>query len=503
MAELTRTSELFVTKETTENTPVVPSAGNEAVSLRDGFDLEPSFEVLENDSIKASIGAAEPQLGSENPTFSLPSYLKGSGSEGTVPEVDYLLESLMGSVATRSTERNTVASSTTSVIKVDSGEGAEFARGDALLIKDGTNGYSIRNVLSVSTDDLTLGQNVATAPGTGVNLGRNTAYRPANSSHPTLNAWLYRGDGGALEMISGLRVTEAAITANANEQITADYSATGLKYHYNPIVITTSTNDIDFTDDGGSHSATIATAQTVYRDPHEAGAALQTAMNAVATDTITVTYNDTGANAGKFTVASDGSTFTVDWLTTTDTLGAAFGFTADDTGATSYVSDSAVSWAASVTPSFDSTQPLVAKNNQLILSSDSTETSCLQDGVQSVSLSIATEKTPIDNICSETGRSGSVALQRTVTADIVAIMDKDNALAFKDFRANNDVSMTLNFGTKTAGNWDAGKCVNFYMVQGKITAFKLSDADGVVTMELSVQAHVGSDGLGEFYINFV
>src|SRR5690606_17278141 len=125
-----------------------------------------------------SIGAAAPVLGAEAPALSLNHYLRHSGVEGQEPNFGLLLEGAFGDKSVASTEYDTVANSTAgsssarAVVKVDSGEGVNFERGHALMIKDQTNGYSIRPVFSISSDDLSLGFNLGNAPGSGVNLGK-------------------------------------------------------------------------------------------------------------------------------------------------------------------------------------------------------------------------------------------------------------------------------------------------------------------------------------------
>ena len=69
--------------------------------------------------------------------------------------------------------------------------GSDFrTRRKAVLIKDGTNGYNIRNVLSVATNDLTFAFSVPVAPASGVAVGKCVNYAPANSGHPSFSARL-------------------------------------------------------------------------------------------------------------------------------------------------------------------------------------------------------------------------------------------------------------------------------------------------------------------------
>ena len=147
-ALITRSNVLAVKEETTAGTLITPSAGN-FIPMREGTSVSNELETVNSDQLQAGdIGASETIAVGENPTATIPGYLVHSGVEGTEPEYGVVIESCMGDKTVASTEYDTVASSTTTVVKVDSGEGANFEKGMGLLVKDGTNGYSIRNVKS-------------------------------------------------------------------------------------------------------------------------------------------------------------------------------------------------------------------------------------------------------------------------------------------------------------------------------------------------------------------
>lgn len=500
MAFPSKNSRLAIVKESTEGTPVSPSSGDDFIALREGFDFDYAFEELENSELTGSIGKSKSILGLENPSLTTDSYLRHSGVEGTAPDQDPLYESAFGAKKTRSTERDVVSAtagtaSAAATIDVDTGEGVEFEAGDAVLIKDGTNNYSIRNVESVSGDELTLNFNLDNAPAAGVNLGRNILYKPANSGHPTLSAWLYAANEAAVEMASGMRVTELGVSAEAGQLIESSFSLEGVEGYFNPIEITATSNDLDVTDDGGAFSITLATG--IFKDPHEAGQALEDALNAGGSDTFTVSFSD---STGKFTVSSDGAvTLDLDWASTTDTLGAAFGFTADDTGAFSYDSDDAQDYSSPFTPTFDSSNPLAAKANIGFLG-DFDDNVCFS--IRSIDFTLSDAKEDKLDICADSGKSGTVVDSREVTVDLVANIPQHDADKFKRFRTNQTTKFMWNFGTKSGGNWEAGKCGSLYMKTATISAFKLGDEAGQVVMEMTLSGFVDS-GNSEVFLNFV
>lgn len=361
----------------------------------------------------------------------------------------------------------------------------------------------------MSGDVLTLAWNLGSAPAAAVNLGRNVKYSPADDSHPSISVWEYRANGGAIEHVAGARVTSAAISVEAGQIINASYSLEGTEYKFNPLTVQAGVNDaFDITDDGGTFAGTV-TAKT-YKDPEDLRSALETAINAAATDTFTVTYSDATPNAsGKFTIASDGAVLSLLWKTgasgsdNTDThIGTLLGYSdaADDTGATSYEGDNAITLASPFTPSLDSADPLVAKNNEVFIG-DFADNVCFP--VQSMTFTVEDELTPVNDICAESGQSEKLINGRNVTIELSATLTKYESDTFSRFRQNSDTAFAFHFGEKSGGNWVEGKSGSLYVPTATITSFELGDNDGIVTLDLTMTAFVDSDGNGEVYINFV
>lgn len=508
---ITRKSVLAIMKEVTEGTPVIPSGATDFVALQDDFSMTPNFESLENAELKDSIGVAKSIRGREAPEASMSHYFRASGVVAQAPNFGDLLEAAFGAVSIASTEYDTVLASTTSVIKVNTGEGATFERGEALLIKDATNGYRIRCIDSISGDDLTIGFQVPTAPASGVNLGRAVLYKPADTGHPTLTLWHYAGNGGALQMIAGARVTSMGVEFPAGELINASYSLAGLAYYWDPINILSADRYLDFTDDDGTFAAIVATG--FYKDPYELASAIQDAMNATASNqTYTVTYLDqatdlTAGNGGKFKIVGTGTLLSLLWNTgvnTANSIGDKIGFSlaADDTGTgatTGYSSDAAVSFAAPYSPSYDTADALVAKDNEVMLGGTD-DYVCFK--ASNVSFNLEDAKTDILSVCAVTGVQGSVINQRLVTFSISALLEQYQVEKFKNYRSNDEIKFQYTFGQKSAGNWIAGKCGALYVPTCTITNYEIADADGLYQLNLEIQAFVNSSGQGEVYANF-
>lgn len=504
MALQNRNSVMAIKAEVTESVPVSPTSGsNDYIPLQDGFSMEPSFDTLENAELTGSIGIAKPVLGLENPTASISHYIKHSGTEGVEPNFGLLFHSLLGAKDVNSTEYDTIGGSVggsatvQGKVVVDAGEGAQFQKGQGLLIKS-AGGYEIRNVESISTDDLNLSFNIDHNPASGTNLGKSVSYIPANEGHPTFSTWVYRANGGAVEMMAGSRAISCTVNAAAGEFVNADFSFEGVEYYFNPIEITATSKYLDF-NDGADKNAVVA--EGFYKDPHDLAAAIQIAMDAVTTDTITVSYSD---STGKFTISSSGGTFNLEWNTganSANTIGTKIGFlvAADDTGGGPYTSDNAIVLSAPQTPSYDPTSPIAAKNIEVLIG-DYNDYGCI--GASSVTVNMTNTKADLLDLCAVSGKEGSLITSREFTVDVVARLSQYDADKFKRFRQGLNTAFCLNIGEKSGGNWIAGKCINFYSPTTTISSFALGDEDGVITLEMTLTCYV-ADGQNEFYVNFL
>lgn len=506
MAEVTRKSRIAIKKETTEGTPVLPATGTDFIAVQDGFTFAPETDVLENAELRSSIGTAKPILGLERANVELSHYLRHSGVEGQAPSYGAILESALGSVDVESTQYLTASGSTTSVINVTTGSGANFRRGQGLLIKDATNNYSARPVLSVATDALTLGFQVGTAPASGLGLGKNVGYLVADDSHPTITTTLYRGNGGNIEVVSGNRVTDLSIEVTAGELINMSATMVGRNYYFDPIEITATTKYIDFTTDTGS-GLTAILSEKLYRDPHDLASEVQTKMDAAAgaSEVITCVYNDTGANKGKSTItAASTAVFELDFATGANTANSAatkLGFTvADETGALTYTSDSVQSWAALVSPSYDAADPRAAKSCEVLIGdADDTLNVCVQE----MTINLTNDRQELECISAETGVDSSLIAGREVTVELTATLDRHDADKFKRYRLGSATAFLFNFGDKLASNWIAGTVGQVYLPTTTVTAFEVTDVDGIVGLNLTLQAYVDNSGNGELYVNFL
>lgn len=499
----TKSSVLALVAETTEGTPVSPTGATEYTALQDDFSIAPQFDVLENAELRSSIGSAKPILGAENPTFDMSHYLRHSGVEGQEPDYKQMLYSGFGGKSVAGTEYDTATGSTTTVLKVGAGEADTFERGELVLIKDATNGYRIRALDAASSADLTLGFAVPTAPAAAVNLGKCVLYKPANEGHPTFTAWHYLGNGGAVQMIAGVRVVALGFEASAGELVNVSVGMEGIGYFFNPIETTSSKRYIDFTDDSGTYAAVVAA--DFWKDPHELAAAIQTAMNDLSSEDHVVVYQDAD---GKFKFTCPGSTvLTLKWNTgsnTANTIASKIGFSAaaDSSAASGTVgyTGSALSFASPYTPTLDSADPIAAKNHEVMIG-DSDDYVCFD--ASEISVNVNNTRSVTGSICAESGRSGSRITGREVTVSVTSELQKYDADKFRRFREGSTTKFQYSFGLKSGGNWIPGYCGALYLPTLTITSFSIEDSDGIATLVMEGRGYVNSTGQGEVYAGLV
>lgn len=506
MAYASRSAVTAFSRETTEGTLVDPIATDFTV-VREGASISGAMNTVTSDELRNSIGASKAFATSQAPTGSIPKYFKPSGVEGQAPDYGILIESCLGGVDTNGTEYSTIAASTAgtasaaAVLKVTPGVEANFQVGQAVLVKDGINGYAVRNITALASGELTSSFNFGTAPGSGVGLGKAVLYYPSDVSQPTYSAHWYQSAQAASGVhlaMAGCRTTSMNIEFVANELASASFEIGGLSFYQNPITIAAASRYIDFVDSAGTKSCQLS--QKTYSSPIDLANEIATKMSAASVDTISCAWSN---STGKFTISSDGSTLSLLWNSGTNTANSAktkLGFSnTDDTGALTYTSDTAQSYAPPVTPSYDEQPPQVVRYNMLQIGSFS---DYLCAGGSSLTVSIGTPKTDIPNWCAETGLDESVVLSREVTVSATLKFEKHNVQQFYNLINNAETQLSFVHGQRVAGNWVPGTIVSVFLPTVSLTASTIADQDGYLVVQIEGTAFVGND-LQDIYINFL
>jgi hypothetical protein len=499
---------MALVEQSDEQTPAAPSTGTDFIALEEGFTpLSPEAEEITNPNLTGSTGVAKTIRGLESAPTSFDHLLHGSGVEGQAPSwATKLMKNFFGAESVRGTERDTIGGSTKTAVNVDTAEGSEFSRGDAILVKHSGLPWEIRNVLSVAGDVLTIPQELVNAPALGVNLGLNVLYAPEDDNNVFHSVWQYLGNvvGGKVLLGIGERVTSFTISGTAGDLLNVAYEMNGIQVKTDPIDTTTN-NKIDF-NEGGPEINTEVTAQ-IWSDPIQLADAIAVALNAAGAANFTCTYDDT---TGQFTVTSDGVTFQLLLSTGTNGSGGTdtnvfqqmgFDDSADKTGALTYTSDNPVTKKSSITPVFDNADALVLRNMEVMLSDESGEIAC----VEAESIEVTGENTVGDklSLCAPTGKRGTLVTQREFGVTIVGDIEDHAVKRFKNFRENDELVMTMNLGEKDAsGNWLPGRVINIHSPTMKIDSLEVQDSDGKIQLSIELSAFV-KNGLKEFFINQV
>lgn len=404
--------------------------------------------------------------------------------------------------ASNGIERVTDAGSTTTNI-VTTAACAEILAGSAVLVQDGTNGYSLRGVSSKpSTTEIEPNFALPGAPAAGVALGKCVSWIPVNSGHPLLSFWLYHANGGATSAMAGGQVTSMDLSLQVGQILNMAFNAGGTQYMFNPILIGATNKFLDFTDDGGTEAVSVP--EGWYRSPIELATALQDAMNAASDEEFTVTYNSYGANKGKFTIATSTSTvLSLLWQSganTANSIGTTLGFlvAANDTGATSYNSDNVQSYADAQTPSLDDSEPLVAKDMEVLFGDQSNFQSLC---VQTMDGNIGNTVQDVECLNAQSGVDSKVVQGRTNSFDMVVVMEQHEVDFFDRFVNNRDAKFQFSWGAKAGGNWIPGRSGIIWSEKVKISATTVGDNNGIVTRIVTIAAYMDSAGNPEVYAN--
>ena len=504
-SNVTRSSVVFIKEESVENTFEPITAATQAIQLREGFAITNEPEIIESDALQSGIGKAKPIRVGASPKFSLPIYPRASASEGVEPELGIVYKSLFGSKDVQATERNTVAGSTVSILNVDSGEGVEFPVGVALIVKDATNGYSIRNVDSVSTDALTLNFDLDDAPASGINLGKHVSYIPVSSGHPTFSLEAHQAASSAAykQAISGLRANSLSFEFPAKNLAVGTIECQGVNYYFNHVAITSSNFDIDFVDDGGT--VTCELEAKVYETPIAFAAEVTTKMTAASVgsgnDTITCTYN---SSTGKYNLASNGTTFSLLWLSGTNNATGAYaklGFAkVDETLATDYDSDVAADYDPAYAATIDSTDPIINREGEFLIG-DSTDNTCRK--ASNITVSIGVPSTEVKSICSSTGTLEYVPSERTCTVTGNIILEKYEVEIFDRSINNTNTKFMVNVGPRTSdGNWTPGSVQNIFFKNAVINTATVQDEDGYAIIAVEAVGYI-TGTQKDVFLNFI
>lgn len=493
-SSLQRASVFAVKEESTSGDLILPTAGTEFVPLRPGFTMAPTLEELSSDEMVNDIGMTKSYIGLETVEGTHPAYFKSKGSAG-FPNWEIILRSSLGAKNQRTSTDTVVVGSTVTAIKV--ADASLYAVGQAVMI----NG-EIRNITALNTTTDILTMNFAfTTVNTGDTIQKCYCVLPAASGHPSYSAVVYRASGAAIEAAAGCLSKQVTMTMEAGKQAEINFNFEGTKYFYNPIEITATNKYLDIEDFATNVVAATLT-EKIYRSPDELAAEITTKAAAATGEAVTCTFS---SSTGKFTIANGAGTFKLLWNTganTANSVGTTLGFlvAADDTGAATYTSDSAITYPVPYTPSYDSVDNVIIKGAELFIGS-STDNFCRK--TDTVTVTIDTPVTNASSICSETGVLEKLILSREVTLSCSILLEKHEVALFTKFINSSTTQAMVNFGPTSNNLYTVGKSINVCIGNFVITGHKVS-GDEILRIDIEGKGFISSTtDLKDIYVNFV
>ena len=497
-----------------------PTNGSQFLAIQPDFSLAPNFTTTENVELKDDIMSGKNIVTGEAPTGTFSHYLTGSGTAGTPPEYGSIVQASFGGFRSLSTEQTLAAGSTTSVLKFTNAAGAaSFKKGDACLVKDSTNGWSVRPVESVSGTDVTLGFNLTSAPATGTKIGQFVTYFPMSDNIPVFDIWHYIGGGeSGVENIKDCRVTSMSLTANAKDLINCTFSFEGTQYRFNK----------DFTQNfrlfAYNNKLTVVNTQGGTRTSTEVELTAQSYATGalLATEIQTKVSAITGLNSFRATFSNNRFSFTSTAAYLFDfqaansvpegaqTLADVLGFestdvssTAPSTGTKASTKDAAQyrDYGSGLTESYDDTDPVIARGQQIFIG-DAADNICIDSS--SVSVSVSTPKALITSICEESGNYRSLISGRSATVTVSAHLQDDDQRFFDKFQQGDTTQFALVAGKKTGtGQWKPGETWVVYGSPASITSWSVTSSNDVYMLDLELTCYSPGDGTGSIFLSYV
>jgi len=235
MAFLSRKSAaIYVTAESVEGTAVDPSVDDDSISVNvDGFEVNGDKELVERNVLRSSIGKVNGRTSIKTSSISLSMEAAANIVEGSAPENDLLLKSLLGGKRQITVEVTSGVGSTASVINIDDADIGNFNRGDIVVIKE-AGAYHVSPISevdsSVGSANITLLIPADTSIGDGATIGKATTYFGADSGHSSLTITNYFEDAIKLQA-TGVKVASMSLDNFSTGQIPSfSFSGNGLGY---------------------------------------------------------------------------------------------------------------------------------------------------------------------------------------------------------------------------------------------------------------------------------
>lgn len=163
-------------------------------------------------------------LGRKSSTVSIETDLipSGNASTPTAPDIDVLLEALMGSKRTATANSTTTAGSTTTVVNLTTGGVAAMglAAGDMVGVNVSTAfGIEVRQVVSIATDAVTVDRALSAAPATGRAVYGAVTYTLDHTAFVSLYLWMFGSGTGYRHAVPGVTINDLALALSFTQDV--------------------------------------------------------------------------------------------------------------------------------------------------------------------------------------------------------------------------------------------------------------------------------------------
>lgn len=218
-------SSVAIKEEATENVYEAPTASTDYIPVKEGFSPEITTEELEREVLDGSREKRAPRKGITGATLPMPVELTTNETEGDAPQVlGLLMKSLLGQERQIATETTTDVGHTVNTIELQLGDGAKFAKGDCIVVKE-ANDFRYCAVESISGDQLTVFPSMDSAPSDSVVISKASTYY-VGSTLPSLSAEVSYGQEQT-DRLKGLKVASCSVGITAGALPTCDFSLSG------------------------------------------------------------------------------------------------------------------------------------------------------------------------------------------------------------------------------------------------------------------------------------
>lgn len=215
-------NELAIAKETTYGTEPGggpgPVAGDFFKHTSTHVGIVAVQEAQANDQQRdgASASVSGQFLGRKSSTVSIETDLIPSGVSGTptAPDIDVLLEALLGSKHTNDAHSTLTSGSTTTDLELTTGGVAamDLQIGDLIGVDvSSTYGIEVREVVDIDTDTVTVDRALSGAPASGRAVNGGTTYRLDHEAFISAWLWLFASEERARHSVPGLGIQDLVL----------------------------------------------------------------------------------------------------------------------------------------------------------------------------------------------------------------------------------------------------------------------------------------------------